>query len=278
MKIGTWFMKYEDFSEEYNSYENSMAFTLSAIVIEVNNNSLDVMGINNEREELNTLYNVNFAKEGNTGFKQGQEILIFFDGMILETFPGQINNVGRIEIIREKSEIEIPDDVLRFYNNSEDKVEIKISELTNRGLTIEITDSNQLPYEYSDEYVIYKEVKNEKYTGVGEKVGEDTENSTSGYTGTGTEYIWEELEKNVGADIKSTIEYLKYNLPNIDSENSYIIIGKKIDWTPVYGELEDGKYRIIFTNLSTYTNAFRIQVEFSVNDRNVEIISIEKGL
>ena len=278
MKIGTWFMKYEDFSEEYNSYENSMAFTLSAIVIEVNNNSLDVMGINNEREELNTLYNVNFAKEGNKGFKQGQEILISFDGMILETFPGQINNVGRIEIIREKSEIEIPDDVLRFYNNSEDKVEIKISELTNRGLTIEITDSNQLPYEYSDEYVIYKEVKNENYTGVGEKVGEDTENSTSGYTGTGTEYIWEELEKNVGADIKSTIEYLKYNLPNIDSENSYIIIGKKIDWTPVYGELEDGKYRIIFTNLSTYTNAFRIQVEFSVNDRNVEIISIEKGL
>lgn len=271
-------MKYEDFSEEYNSYENSMAFTLSAIVIEVNNNSLDVMGINNEREELSTLYNVNFAKEGNTGFKQGQEILIFFDGMILETFPGQINNVGRIEIIREKSEIEIPDDVLRFYNNSEDKVEIKISELTNRGLTIEITDSNQLPYEYSDEYVIYKEVKNENYTGVGEKIGEDTENSTSGYTGTGTEYIWEELEKNVGADIKSTIEYLKYNLPNIDSENSYIIIGKKIDWTPVYGELEDGKYRIIFTNLSTYTNAFRIQVEFSVNDRNVEIISIEKGL
>lgn len=278
MKIGTWFMKYEDFSEEYNSYENSMAFTLSAIVIQVNDNSLDVMGINNEREGLNTLYNVNFAKEGNTGFKQGQEILISFDGMILETFPGQINNVERIEIIREKSEIEIPDDVLRFYNNSEDKVEIKISELTNRGLTIEITDSNQLPYEYSDEYVIYKEVKNENYTGVGEKVGEDTENSTSGYTGTGTEYIWEELEKNVGADIKSTIEYLKYNLPNIDSENSYIIIGKKIDWTPVYGELEDGKYRIIFTNLSTYTNAFRIQVEFSVNDRNVEIISIEKGL
>lgn len=275
MKIGTWFMKYEDFEEEYKDYEN-MTFTLSGIVVKVNEKSLDVMGINNGEDELNNLYSVSFAKEGNIGFKEEQEILIYFDGMVLETFPGQIHNVGKIEIIKEKSETEISADVLRFYNNSEDKVEVKISELTNKGLTIEITDRNEIPYEYANEYVIYKEVKNENYTGVGEKIGEDTENSTAGYTGTGTEYIWEELEKDEDIDIKETIEELRYNLPNMDSEFAYIIVGKKIDWTPVYGKLEDGKYRIIFTNLGAYTNTFRIQIEFSVDGGNAEMTSIEK--
>lgn len=275
MKIGTWFMKYEDFEEEYKDYEN-MTFTLSGIVVKVNEKSLDVMGINNENDEVNSLYSVSLAKEGNIGFKEGQEILIYFDGMVLETFPGQIHNVGKIEIIKEKSETEISADVLRFYNNSEDKVEVKISELTNKGLTIEITDRNEIPYEYANEYVIYKEVKNENYTGVGEKIGEDTENSTAGYTGTGTEYIWEELEKDEDIDIKETIEELRYNLPNMDSEFAYIIVGKKIDWTPVYGKLEDGKYRIIFTNLGAYTNTFRIQIEFSVDGGNAKITSIEK--
>ncbi len=275
MKIGTWFMKYEDFEEEYKDYEN-MTFILSGIVVKVNEKSLDVMGINNGEDELNNLYSVSFAKEGNIGFKEEQEILIYFDGMVLETFPGQIHNVGKIEIIKEKSETEISADVLRFYNNSEDKVEVKISELTNKGLTIEITDRNEIPYEYANEYVIYKEVKNENYTGVGEKIGEDTENSTAGYTGTGTEYIWEELEKDEDIDIKETIEELRYNLPNMDSEFAYIIVGKKIDWTPVYGKLEDGKYRIIFTNLGAYTNTFRIQIEFSVDGGNAEMTSIEK--
>lgn len=275
MKIGTWFMKYEDFEEEYKDYEN-MTFTLSGIVVKVNEKSLDVMGINNGEDELNNLYSVSFAKEGNIGFKEEQEILIYFDGMVLETFPGQIHNVGKIEIIKEKSETEISADVLRFYNNSEDKVEVKISELTNKGITIEITDRNEIPYEYANEYVIYKEVKNENYTGVGEKIGEDTENSTAGYTGTGTEYIWEELEKDEDIDIKETIEELRYNLPNMDSEFAYIIVGKKIDWTPFYGELEDGKYRIIFTNLGAYTNTFRIQIEISVNEGNAKMTSIEK--
>lgn len=268
-------MKYEDFEEEYKDYEN-MTFILSGIVVKVNEKSLDVMGINNGEDELNNLYSVSFAKEGNIGFKEEQEILIYFDGMVLETFPGQIHNVEKIEIIKEKSETEISADVLRFYNNSTDKVEVKISELTNKGLTIEITDRNEIPYEYANEYVIYKEVKNENYTGVGEKIGEDTENSTAGYTGTGTEYIWEELEKDEDIDIKETIEELRYNLPNMDSEFAYIIVGKKIDWTPVYGKLEDGKYRIIFTNLGAYTNTFRIQIEFSVDGGNAEMTSIEK--
>ena len=32
-----------------------------------------------------------------------------------------------------------------------------MSEITNRGITINITDTNEIPYEYSNDYVIYKE-------------------------------------------------------------------------------------------------------------------------
>lgn len=258
--------------EYARDYENMRA-TLLAVIVRADEKSLDVMELNNKN-----LYSVSLGEDGNIGFKQGQEILIYFDGIILESFPGQIPNVEKIEIIKEKSETEIPDEVLRFYYNSKDKVEVKISDLTNKGLIIEIIDRNELPYDYANEYTIYKEVKNEDYTGTGEKIGEDTENSTSAYTGTGLEYIWEELEKNEKTDIKDTIEELRYNLPNMDSEYAYIIVGKKIDWTKVYGALEDGKYRIVFADLGADTNTFRIQIEILVDGRNVKITSIEKEL
>lgn len=136
------------------------------------------MGIQN----VTGLFSVGFTDEGNIGFKQGQEVLIYFDGMVLETYPAQLGNVGKIKIIKEKSDITIPDNVLRFYYSSRDNINVTVSELTNNGISFTITDTNELPYSYSNEYVIYKKVKNENYTGVGYKIGEDTEYSTSGYT------------------------------------------------------------------------------------------------
>lgn len=272
MKIGSWFMKYEDFSEEYNKFNNNTIATLKAVIIEVNNNSLSVMGINNS-EGLNGIYTVGFTKEGNIGFKEGQEILIYFDGMILETFPGQINDAQKIEITKEKSDTNIPDDVIRFFNNKSDKVDVNISELTNKGVTININDENELPYEYTNDYIMYKEVKNEEYTGVGNKIGEDTENSISGYTGTGLEYIWEELEQKQNVNLKNTIEDLIYNLPDTKEDENVGIIGKKIDWTSVYGSLDDGKYRFIFSN----SGSFPIAIEFLINNEKAERINIQKG-
>lgn len=157
---------------------NNMFSNKKAQIVRVNEKSLDVLGFDGEYD----LYSVSYAKEGNIGFKQGQEILINFSGGIAETFPAQINNVSKIKITKEKSEKEIPVEVLRFYYSNLDNVRVSINELTNSGITLTITDKNDLPYEYSYNYTIYKKVKNKEYTGIGYKIGEDTENSTSGYT------------------------------------------------------------------------------------------------
>lgn len=157
---------------------DNMAATAKAVVIRVNENSLDAMGI----EGMTDIFSVGFANEGNIGFKQGQEILIYFSGMIMDTYPAQLGKAGKIEIIKEKSDIEIPEKYLKFYYSSRDNVKITINELQENGMTLTITDTNELHYEYSSSYTILKKVKNKDYTGVGYKIGEDTENSTSGFT------------------------------------------------------------------------------------------------
>lgn len=240
---------------------------MKAVVIQVYEKALGVMEIK-ENDEPGTLYTVSFAEEGDIGFKQNQEVNIYFDGTIAESYPAQIHHVNKIEILKDTTKISIPDDIVRYYNNSKDKVNIHITELTTKGLTITIEDENDLPYEYTNDYVLYQEVKNENYTGVGQKIGEDTENSTSGYTGTGTEYVWKELNKNTNIKIEETIEDVVYNLPN-QINNNATIIGKKINWEKLYGELSDGKYQLIFSNSGTHP----IIIQFTVNSGNTQIIN-----
>ena len=253
--------------------ENIMLTSIRGVVMEVYENSLSVMGIG-AGNESGSLYSVSFAEDGNIGFKQGQEVLIYFDGMLLTTYPEQIYNVGKIEIVSEQSEVEIPDDVTRYYNNTQDKVDVNVTDLTTEGVTITITDTNELPYEYTNDYKLEKEVKNEEYTGQGQYIGEATDNSVPGYTGTGLEYIWEEMNKNPDVNIEDTIEDLVFNLPNMTEYEHYTVIGKKIYWTNLYGELTDGKYRLTFSS----KGSFPILIEFSVNDGETELISNELGM
>ena len=168
----------EIYNEKYNNESNNMEATLKAVVIKVSENHLLAMGIENNTE----LYSIGSGNFKDIKFEKGQEILVYFNGSIMESYPAQIGNVGKIEIIKDKSDIEIPDNIIRFCYNTKDKVNVTISEMTNTGITLTIIDSNELPYNYSHSYIINKKVKNEKYTGVGQKIGEDTENSTSGFT------------------------------------------------------------------------------------------------
>lgn len=58
-------MKYEDFAEEYQTYENSnMSTTLNAVVMEVHDSSLSVMEIKGGQPS-NGLYFVSFANDEN---------------------------------------------------------------------------------------------------------------------------------------------------------------------------------------------------------------------
>lgn len=136
------------------------------------------MGTDNQKG----LYSIGISNFKDIKFEKGQEILVYFNGAVLTSYPAQIGNVGKIKIIKDKSDIQIPDNIIRFCYNTKDKVNVIISELTNSGIALTITDTNELAYNYSHSYTINKKVKNENYTGVGQKIGEDTENSTSGFT------------------------------------------------------------------------------------------------
>jgi len=168
----------ENYRKEYGEKEeNNTSATIQAIVVKVNKNSLLVM--EKENQSLNT---VSFANEGNIGYKQAQEILIYFDGMVAESYPSQIHNVEKIEILKEKSDIEIPKNILRFCYSSHNNVVVSVSLLTNEAIEIIIKDTNDLQYEYSNTYRINKKVKNKNYTGIGYQIGENTGNTTAGYS------------------------------------------------------------------------------------------------
>lgn len=153
--------------------------TIKAVVVKVNDNSMLVMGIT---DNLSGLMSVGFTDEGNIGYKQGQEISFKYNGSITDMYPPSLDKVDKIKITKEKSDVEIPESILRYCYSSTDNVNVIISELTGKGMSITIEDTNEYPYNLFENYIIRKKVKNENYTGNGQKIGEDTENSTSGFT------------------------------------------------------------------------------------------------
>ena len=162
----------------YLKIQNNTIATVRAVVVKVNDNYLGVMGI----ESVTGLISVGIPDNDKNEYKQGQEIKIHFDGIVLSSYPAQLSHVGKIEIVDEKSKTAIPNDVLRYYYSSKDKVEVSVNEISKTGLTITIKDLNDLPYEYKNTYVINKKVKNEAYTGIGHQIGENTSNSIAGYS------------------------------------------------------------------------------------------------
>ena len=155
----------------------SSSDTIRGVVVKVENNNLLIMNIDDSEE----LYSVG-TREDDVEFKQGQEVLIYFDGTILTTYPAQIGNIRKIKIVKEKSDITIPENILRYCYSSKDNVTVTINEFTKTSISITVKDTNEILYKYTNNYIIYKKVKNEDYTGIGEQIGENTENSTAGYT------------------------------------------------------------------------------------------------
>ena len=152
--------------------------SIKAVIVKVNKNSLIVM----QTEKDEGLINVSFSKEGNIGFKEGQEILIDFDGMMALTYPASISNVKKIKILNEKTNIIIPEKHLKYCFSSKDKVKISLTEFTDTKIELDIIDENERKYNYPDSYSIEKKVENTENTSSGQKIGEDTSNSLAGFT------------------------------------------------------------------------------------------------
>lgn len=74
-------------------YNNCKISKLNAVVVKVNENSIDTMIIdeNNKNLEYTSLCSVRLVDKENIGFQKGQELLIYYDGMIEQTYPLQIS-------------------------------------------------------------------------------------------------------------------------------------------------------------------------------------------
>ena len=239
---------------EIDTETDNMEFNMNAVIVKVENKLLYVVKTD-DTDELITL-----AFTEDIGYEEYQEIEIYFDGIILESYPAQLGNVGKIEIIKDKSDVEIPEEILKFCYSSSDNVNVEILELTCNGIELNIIDSNNMEYNYSHNYKIYEKVKNENYPEEGYKIGETTENSTAGFSGTGLEYIWKE---------KDTISDILSKDTEIVQEND---MQRKFDWTYLYGELESGEYEFVLGD----DDSIGIKVPFKIDeDKNVSCDNVE---
>lgn len=213
------------------------------------------------------LVNVGKGKEKNKSFKEGQEVLIYYNGLMLQTYPEQISNVGKIKIVKEKSNIQIPEYILRYCFSKEENVSVNISNINTNEIELDIKDTNEIPYIYSNKYSIVKKVKNPNYTGIGYKIGEDTPNSIAGYSGTGLEYIWEEVDKV--SNIEGIAHIEKTNL------EKGIYVKLKCDWSTVYSKLGTGEYKISFSDIETkiISIEFYIGEDGTITTKNPEMLT-----
>lgn len=149
-----WMTKLKQNTEELELIDNINKEAIKeAVVVKVNNDSIDVMGLDDNTD----LLTVSFAKEGNIGFKEGQEVLIYFSGMVYQEKDGwQINDVGKIEINKDESGITIPKEVLTNFYSSYDNVKLSVDYINKTGMSLTIKDTNELKYDYPNTYTLLK--------------------------------------------------------------------------------------------------------------------------
>lgn len=162
-----------------NDYKNDYKEVTKKVVVVKVENTGSVLVID-DKEKYPSLTRVYVGNDRE--YRIGNELLVHFNGIILESYPGQFSGITKIEFIKEKSDIEIPESILSQCYSSPKNTRVTINKLTNSGITFSIVDANEYPYNYSHKYTILKKVKNENYPEKVQKIGEDTKNSIAGYT------------------------------------------------------------------------------------------------
>lgn len=237
---------------------NRTRYKLTGVIVKVEENGLIVK--DNKKGGYTDTWRVSFSKEGDIGFKQGQEVKVYYKDKIIDETG--LHDIEKIEIIKEDSGVELSDKLLSHYYSSIDNISFSVEEFSKNGLLLLIVDTNDIPFEYTNEYKITKKTKNENYTGTGVYTTE-TNNSTSSFTGKGLEYEYIELDKISDIKQEDTVEELNYNIRKNDSSETIAAIGKRIDWSNYYGQLDEGEYYFTLKGDSTRFN--NISISFKIN-------------
>ena len=188
-------------------YDN-MSATMTAVVVKVDETDLWVIA---PASNSGTLKRASIYNTGNIGFKKGQEILIYYGGFITSMSPPSISNIGKIEITKEESDVEIPINILRYCYSSKDNVSVTINEFTNEKISISITDTNEYPYDYSNDYISIDKYENGLQI---EKIKLNEISSNTKENTTTKEYEW----KITNAMLESGQYKLRFNSKNSEVE------------------------------------------------------------
>lgn len=254
----------ENVIEESSEKERSV--TKKLIVVKVEEKSLKTMDYDE------TLYVVSVRNEDTSKFKQGQEILVYYDGIIQTSYPGGIT-ADKVEILKDESDIEIPVEVLRHYNYSQKNISVEIKEISNTRIVFNIVDLNEIPLDYGNYYeysIVKKNVENENYNqnlgidynAITPAVTTETYTTTSSYTPDPNRLktVWEEPEL-IGNENYKNCDW------EILSEEGMTLVGMS-DWTDLYGELGEGEYKFkAYRKPSEDDSFFRcVSINFTVDE------------
>ena len=236
------------------SYDNADAIaTMDVVIAKVDDKSLGVIN----KDDPNDILTASIPEGDTNEYKQNQEVRVYFDGTINESYPGSFGKVSKIEILKESSEVTIPEKVLKYFYSSRDNVSLSNINVTQTGISFEIKDTNELKYEYTNTYALYK--KNPKAEQVETpSMPIVTGNTTSSYEGSGIP-LWVEATKVSDAQSEDTV-----TSENVSEDN----VRKTCDWTNIYGKLESGEY-----DFSLTSERFYIRIKFSINE-NGEVSNV----
>ena len=210
-------------------------FYAKGVVVRPEKDTLTIMPIIANEEYINR---EEFYYENNNqlNLKQGQEVIVTFH--YRESSKEDYTNeavIENIEIVKEKSEVEIPNDILVKAYSSKDNISISLDNeiSSNKRINFIITDNNEFKYDYSTmKYDLRKH--NTAPTSTEIVYSENGSASILPYD------PWPELPK-----INDSSNEESFAL----DENGQLSVD--IDWTEVYGEIGEGEYTFKISTVST---------------------------
>lgn len=229
------------------SYDNADAIaTMDVVIVRVDDTYLEVIN----KDDPNDVMRANIPDDDINEYKQNQEVRVYYNGMINEMYPGSFDKVSKIEILKDNSDVTIPEKALKLFYSSRNNVSVSNINVTQTGISFEIKDTNEYKYEYTNTYTLFK--KNPEAEQVkAPSMPIVTGNTTSSYEGSGIP-LWEEASKVSDVNSEDTVT----------SENIAEDTVRKIcDWTNIYGKLESGEY-----DFSLTVEGFYIRIKFTVNE------------
>lgn len=194
--------------EPNNSHKEEIEIaSFNAIILDVLDNSILVEPVEGslELKSSDKIY-INYKDiEVSFNFIKGQEIVIYYDGLIAESYPAQINNVYKIELPSDKNNKE------KFDIHKDWGILLETKDVSSKGLTIVCNQKGGEVNELSTgSFYIIQRLEDDKYINI--------------------DYLPQKY------DIGWTCEAYIINKNSTTAWN--------VNWEWLYGELPIGKYRI----------------------------------